>query len=195
MTDDKKGLTLDVTTTGITTTYEVGSTWTTNNQAVPTPSVPGDVFLPEVTEPKLVILKYEFEMYFSLRCMAESQWALRNAITESAAVHARNLCNFFCDSGKKGDIQLQEIFDIKDRKLSSLQKDLRKAYNTVGKASIRPRDAFSKLVAHMTSERKKSANGYDYHEQFSAIDPILRQIRDEIVRPFFCRAIEVEPRW
>ena len=135
--------------------------------------------------------------------MARFPRHLSNAITESAAVHGRSLCNFFCDFHKtdrkkkkkgekknKGDIRLSNIFDDV-RQLSSVKNELEKAY--VGSGDVCPKDAFDKLVLHMTSEREPVANGYDYEREFSAIDPILRRIRDEIVRPLFEKRTALVP--
>jgi hypothetical protein len=179
---DKKKVPVPQTTIGTTTS----ATRISSSLIFNAPVSPDDFLLPEVIEPKLVILKYEFEMYFLMRRMTgipKYPPPVRNAMTESAAVHGRNLCNFFCGfDDPHDDIRLRDIFDIKNPCLSSLKKELTKAYDST-RSGVNPREAFNQLVVHMTVAREKGARGYDYEREFSAIDPILRRIRDEIVRP------------
>jgi hypothetical protein len=102
----------------------------TNEIRVILTPVPSDVLMPDVKEPKSVILKYEFEMYFMMRSIPGYEGSLRNAIIESAALDARILCNFFCGFDKPGDIRLGQIFDKREnRDLSALIKRLKEAYN------------------------------------------------------------------
>lgn len=145
--------------------------------------VPSDALLPKVEAPKLVILKYEFEMYFLMRSMRGYEGPLQDAITESAVVHARALCNFFCGFDEDGDIRLNQLFNKREEPLlSALIKKLKSAYNRMTNG-VNPRTSFNKFVVHMTIDREKNAGGYDYHREFDAIDPVLRQIRDDVVRP------------
>jgi hypothetical protein len=63
------------------------------------------IVCPELNDPNLIILKYEIEMYRIARWRLKEQGNLterhiRNSVVESAVVHARNLCHFFCD-GKR----------------------------------------------------------------------------------------------
>jgi hypothetical protein len=63
---------------GVTTTNEF-EVWSATFGTAP----PQDWKLPEVTDPKLIVLKYEFQMYFLMRSMPSEQGPLRNAFTES----------------------------------------------------------------------------------------------------------------
>jgi hypothetical protein len=184
MTDEKKEFLVPIPKTTVTTTTTAFRTAALISSP---PVCPDDVLLPEVTEPKLVILKYEFEQYFMMRWMAEHPHPqpVCNAITESAVVHARNLCNFFCSFGDPGDIRLHDIFDTTDPVLSKLKKELKDAYTKKIQTGIKPQDSFNRFVAHMTSEREKCADRYDYGDEFSAIDPILLELREKIVRAHF----------
>jgi hypothetical protein len=181
--DDNKEFRLVIPPTGLLTIRAAGAS-ATNEIRFIVAQVPQEHLLPDVKEPKLVILKYEFEMYFIMRWMPGHEGLLRNAITEGACLHARNLCNFFCGSGEQRDIRHNQVFDMRHfPHLSALIKKLKKAYDKTNDG-VNPRISFNRLIAHMTMEREKSASGYDYRREFDAVEPILRKIRDEVVRPY-----------
>jgi hypothetical protein len=137
---------------------------------------------PSPLDPKLAILNYEIDMYLAARAMLSKgefeEGPLRNAIVESAVLHARNLCNFFCGPYKKGDLRPSYVLDPKKEPFPALKRELCKAYDGL-KDGVNPRKSFSMLVAHMTTARETHFRGYDYHREFSAIDPSLRRLMDE----------------
>ena len=124
-------------------------------------------------------------MYSLMRLMPQCEGPLKNAVTESAVLHARNLCNFFCGFGDPEDIRLGDIFDLRQNpRLSELKKNLKAVYAKT-KNEVNPRQSFNRLLAHMSKHRESSPGCYSYDPEFSVIDPILRKIRDEVVLPFF----------
>jgi len=111
--DDKREFVLVIPPRGLQAIPAAGKSATNEIKFIVT-QMPHELQLPDVKEPKLVILKYEFEMYFLMRSMPGYEGPLRNAITESAGLHARNLCNFFCGfATMPGDIRLNQIFDTR----------------------------------------------------------------------------------
>jgi hypothetical protein len=171
----------------VTTTFSTHSTHSAEGGVLAKFAIPPGTLLPDVEDPKLKILKYEFDMFFMMRLMwsPASEWPALNAFTECAVVHARNLCNFFCGPDKRQDIRRGDIFDLaRSPRLSELIKKLNRAYNRE-KDGVVPRESFSSFVAHMGSGREEHAGGYNYQREFAAVEPPLRQIRDEVVLPLF----------
>jgi hypothetical protein len=141
------------------------------------------ILCPELSDPSLIILKYEIEMYRIGRWRLKEQGNLpdrhvRNSVVESAVVHARNLCSFFCDGKSKKYLTLADVTNANADPFPELRGKLKKAYNG------RPRQAFNEFVAHMTQGREKNASGYGYDPEFNAIDPYLKPLIEHVI-PLF----------
>lgn len=141
------------------------------------------IVCPELSDPNLIILKYAIEMYRIARWRLKepgnlTERHIRNSVVESAVVHARNLCHFFCHGKSKKYLTLADVTDANANPFPELRDKLRKAYNG------RPRQAFSEFVAHMIKGREKNARGYDYGPEFDAIDPYLKPLIEHVI-PLF----------
>ncbi len=111
---------------------------------------------------------------------------LKNAIVESAIVHARILCDIFRskDSQLGAGILLKNLFpdwrsnSERLKELKSKVKDLRRAYgdNTAGS----PCQIFHQKALHADEARYPSFQGYDYADQFKILDPVIRGVVDAI---------------
>lgn len=152
------------------------------------PEIPHELSVPcskNLKDPKLVILKYEIEMYLIARWT--SRWLpegyLQNAFVESAVVHARNLCDFFCYPKKDSYLRLADIVrDANQNPFPALIKNLKQSY--LGQGKVRPQRVFNEFVAHISKSREEHATGYSYEREFCAIDSHLKCIIEQI-KPLF----------
>ena len=103
---------------------------------------------------------------------------LRYALVETAILHARSLCDFFCNRKSDKYLTLADLADINQSPYPTLISDLKNAYN--GQDKIRPREAFNEFVAHMTKKREKHARGYDYRPELTAIEQSLERMIEQI---------------
>src|SRR5260370_23459174 len=92
------------------------------------------ILCPKLTDPNLIILKYAIEMYRIARWRLKegnlTERHIRNSVAESAVIHARNLCAFFCDRKKfEDDLTLADITDVNQARIPELRNALRKAYD------------------------------------------------------------------
>jgi hypothetical protein len=141
-------------------------------------------------ERKWKVVGYERDMFFSTLALlknrspvVEGNQVLKNAVIESAIIHARNLCCIFLSvpSRTDDDILLRQLTirwkrDAGREKLIML---LEKAFfrdpvngNTVF-------DAFSKRVTHAV-DRKADADSYNYAAEFVAINGLIKAIVENL---------------
>ncbi|MGA2411549.1 MAG: hypothetical protein ABSG46_14325 [Candidatus Binataceae bacterium] len=123
--------------------------------------------------------------------MLAPEGSIRNAISESRVLHARNLCDFCSAPWRPTDIKPKDLFDNYDTAveysaLRSLVGDVATAYRTDACAVIAadgtsgfksPKWAFDKMLAHPTQDRGTSFN---YQPFLDLVVPKLRLVADEI---------------
>jgi hypothetical protein len=193
MSNDKKIFSINMPTPAVslTTSSEISTSYGLA-MAPCLPEIPHELLVPcsgKLSDSKLIILKYEIEMY--LIAHWTSLWLpkghLQNAFVESAVVHARNLCDFFCYPKKDKYLRLADVVrDVNQNPFPTLIKKLKQSY--LGKGKVRPQQAFNEFVAHMTKSREEHARGYNYDAEFNAIDADLKRIIEEI-KPRFMTTI------
>jgi hypothetical protein len=131
---------------------------------------------------------YEIKMYFETLEMMRTnikEWALHNAIVESATIHHRCLVDFLL-SGRSGrkknhetDVAIGDLFD--DWKSNAQYSRLKKLIVTLDKeygSNIEgnPRWEFNTLMAHVTEYRSR---GHDYGPAFDKMrGPIVDCVRE-----------------
>lgn len=143
------------------------------------------------------IIAYEVWMYFGARSKMTGSTidddVLKNAIVESAIVHARILCDIFLSKKTQwgGGISLKELLrdDWKSDRLKDLTskvRDLRQAYGN-HKTAGSPNKVFHQKALHADQDRYPTFQGYDYSAQFKALDPAIRGVVDALqaIHPLF----------
>jgi hypothetical protein len=136
------------------------------------------------------VVSYERDMFFSTLSIlknrnpvVEANRVLKNAVIESAIIHARNLCCIFLSvpSRVSDDILLRELTlgwkrDAGRDKLITL---LEKAFfkDPVNGAIVF--DAFSKRVTYAV-DRRADADSYDYAAEFVAINGLIKAIVENL---------------
>ena len=150
-------------------------------------------FQPDADQRAWHIVAYEVWMYFGTRSRMKTATAieddvLRNAIVESAIVHARILCDIFRSRATRqsGGILLTTLSrgwkrsdPMRYKDLRSRVKDLVKAYGDHG-VDGSPCQIFDQKALHADQARYPSFQGYDYSDHFSALDPAIRGVVDAI---------------
>jgi hypothetical protein len=126
-----------------------------------------------------LVASYEIDMHETLLDGLLSPDALRNALTESIVLHARQLCEIFLSySGHSDNIKLFDLvpIDSQSDRLKRLIAELRKEY---GNASTRdsPRWVFNKMLLHPTKNR---FDRYNYKPALEQVRPLLKEIIAEI---------------
>jgi hypothetical protein len=123
--------------------------------------------------------------------VVEGNQVLKNAIIESAIIHARNLCCIFLSvpSRTDDDILLRQLTirwkrDAGREKLIML---LEKAFSRDPVNGNTVFDAFSKRVTHAV-DRKADADSYNYAAEFVAINGLIKNRLSRISRPHLRRA-------
>jgi hypothetical protein len=115
----------------------------------------------------LAIIEYEAAMFFgAVDALTEIdqfsqriKWILRNALTESALLHARNLCSIFQKQGKKGEIRYRDVFKEyrptpdQRRAIDDAVGRLVNAYG--GKGGGSPQSVINDMVMHPNRRRGK----------------------------------------
>jgi hypothetical protein len=109
---------------------------------------------------------------------------LNNALTESAVLHARVLCELFANPEGKfaSDIVLSRLLPDWDwgqpkyDLLNGLLSELEEKYGQYHDAKS-PYWAFNKMLAHATMDRSSE---YDYTAALDSVLPLLRQILAEL---------------
>ena len=149
-------------------------------------------FQPDADQRPWHIIAYEVWMYFGTRAKMKAPTiddeVLRNATVESAIVHARILCDIFLSRATRqsGGILLTALSrewkrsnpqQYKD--LRSRVKDLIKAYGDHG-VERSPCQIFHQKALHADEARYQSFQGYDYADQFKALDSAIRGVVDAI---------------
>jgi hypothetical protein len=105
------------------------------------------------------VTAYEIDMLETL-LEAPSAGAIRNALTESVVLHARQLCEIFLSKGRQpDDIRLEHLVPmsaLSDR-LLTLVEELKEKY---GSSSMEesPCWVFNKMLLHPTTERLDAYN-------------------------------------
>jgi hypothetical protein len=136
------------------------------------------------------VVGYERDMFFSTLSIlknrnpvVEENRVLKNAVIESAIIHARNLCCIFLSvpSRASEDILLRELTlgwkrDAGRDKLITL---LEKAFfkDPVNGATVF--DAFSKRVAYAV-DRRADGDSYDYAAEFVAVNGLIKAIVENL---------------
>lgn len=166
--------------TATTTSSEKGSTLLFSQPAPSWPPIP---------VPPLDTVEYEAEMFFWAIAIAldPMRWAgigngWRNAASENAVLHARNLCRMFLNNGEPGEIRLSEVLDdlkvpfAMRRRLRPSIKKLRKVYGT-RRDPDSAAFAFNEMVMHTSKLR----GGYGlYADLLQRLREPIREIVDEI---------------
>ena len=141
-------------------------------------------------ERKWKVVGYERDMFFSTLAIlknrnpvVEESQILKNAVIESAILHARNLCCIFLSvpSREVDGILLRELTigwkrDAGRDKLITL---LEKAFFKDPVNGDTVFDAFSKRVTHAI-DRKTDANSYNYAAEFVAINGLIKAIVENL---------------
>jgi hypothetical protein len=138
-------------------------------------------------------LAYEVKMYFAMRAtfgdyatVKKNTW-IRNAIAESAVLHARILCDLFSSETKKtsklykDDIGFSDLLDHwetdeKYKNLKSHIAEMKLAYGTSDTKNS-PCWQFNKMLAHLTKER---GFRHSYEEALKTVEPLINRIVSEL---------------
>ena len=124
------------------------------------------------------IIEYEVKMFaamYKVLCnppaFARLPYALKNAVEESAVLHARILCEIFLSRAQHepDNLPLSKLFLAMKGKLGTL-------YGTNKKKNT-PCWAFNKMLAHATSHRGRK---YDYRDILADLRPVIQEMIDEI---------------
>jgi hypothetical protein len=141
-------------------------------------------------EQKWKVVGYERDMFFSTLALlknrnpvVEENQVLKNAVIESAIIHARNLCCIFLSVPSRvgDDILLRELTlrwkrDAGREKLIML---LEKAFLRDPVNGDTVFDAFGKRVTHAI-DRKADADSYNYAAEFVAINGLIKAIVENL---------------
>ena len=135
---------------------------------------------------------YEVKMYTAMLVTYNSPATLplfsvyfRNAIAESAVLHARILCDLFSSEGKsnghKDDIGFSDLFDDweTDKRYGNLKShiaEMNSAYGT-HKTENSPCWQFNKMLAHLTKERDSR---HSYEDALKTVGPLIQRIVSEL---------------
>jgi hypothetical protein len=138
-------------------------------------------------------LAYEVKMYFNMRATFGNQATLlllssfiRNAIAESAVLHARILCDLFSSEKKSkkypDDIGFSDLFDdweTAGERYSNLKSHIAGMKSVYGdsKTENSPCWQFNKMLAHLTKERGFK---HIYEEALQTVDPFIHGIVSEL---------------
>jgi hypothetical protein len=137
------------------------------------------------------IISYEVWMYFGTRSttlvLSDSEIILKNAMVESAIVHARILCDIFSSKSSTigVGIRLKDRFpdwnsdSVRLRNLKSKANALRERYGYSGTEGS-PYKVFHERALHADQTRYLSFQRYDYVDQFKILDPLIRAVVYEI---------------
>jgi len=152
------------------------------------------VFLPinqNIEDRPWSIIAYEVWMYFGTRSKMKTPTCnddvIRNAVVESAIVHARILCDIFLSKKSQwgGNILLADRFadwrsnSYRLKDLKSKIKKLRQAYGH-SKKDGSPYQVFHQKALHADQARYPTFHGYDYADQFKVLDPLSRDVVEAI---------------
>lgn len=122
------------------------------------------------------VFDYEAQMVHGLsrflnpQEMSKLSWAIRNAITESATLHTRILCELLLSRGKfSDDIRLTDLLPGIDPTIIA---ELNKAY---GESSDQTSACweFNKLLAHATTNR---ASWHNYADALNKVWPAMEKV-------------------
>jgi hypothetical protein len=113
----------------------------------------------------------------------EANQVLKNAVIESAIIHARNLCCIFLSvpSRDGGDLLLRELTlswkrdAVRDKLITLVEKAFFK--DPVNGATVF--DAFSKRITYAV-DRKADEDSYNYAAEFVAINGLIKAIIENL---------------
>lgn len=126
------------------------------------------------------VTRYEFNMHESLlEGPPFSPHVMRNAVTESVVLHARQLCEIFlCRSSEGDNINLAHLVPATEQsaRLKELITELERKYGS-RRQQQSPCWVFNKMLMHPTDVR---TDGYNYEPALNAVRPVLKDIVAEI---------------
>jgi hypothetical protein len=120
------------------------------------------------------VARYEIDMHETLSDRPSSL-AMRNAVTESVVLHARQLCEMFLSLSNKDDnVKLADLISDREQseQLRELIAELRGIYGD-GRKKESPRWVFNKMLLHPTKIR---TDGYDYGSALNSVRPVLKKL-------------------
>ena len=131
-----------------------------------------------------VVFKYEVEMFQSTLKRVEEDgrdanldtWEVRNAMVESAVLHARILADILLGTKKKGRPDDISVNDLVPGFQSNNTQKLRNAYGS-SELEGSPCWTFNKMLAHPTKHRSSS---YNYGPALRKIEPLIDSIVREV---------------
>lgn len=141
-------------------------------------------------ERKWKVVGYERDMFFATLAMlknrnpvVEDNQVLKNAVIESAIIHARNLCCIFLSvpSRDRGEILLRDLTSTwerdpgRDKLITLLEESFFK--DPVNGATVF--DAFNERITH-TVDRRADADQYSYAAEFVAINGLVKAIVENL---------------
>jgi len=139
---------------------------------------------------KWKVVGYERDMFFATLAMLKNRTpvvdenqVLRNAVIESAIIHARNLCCIFLSvpSRERGEILLRDLTSTweQDPERAKLIRLLEKAFfqDPVNGATVF--DAFSERITYAV-DRRGDAENYSYAAEFVAINGLVKAIVENL---------------
>ena len=152
-----------------------------------------------------LVLAYEIRMFRYMRIAFNFPATLivfggpvRNAIAESAVLHARILCDLFSSESKRheDDIGFSDLFDDWEtageryRNLKSHIAEMKSAYGT-HKTENSPCWEFNKMLAHLTKERGAR---HIYECAIQKVAPLIEKIVSELesLNPGFWKTAELQ---
>ena len=125
------------------------------------------------------VARYEVDMHETLLEGELSATALRNALTESMVLHARQLCEIFLSRSAEADnVKLSDLVSESEQSemLKELLSELERAYGD-RRTSNSPCWVFNKMLLHPTTQR---IDGYNYDSALNRVRPVLKKIVTEI---------------
>ncbi len=134
------------------------------------------------TDPQWVVFDYEVMMFRSMRALLENgnhEYALlshplKNAVTESALLHTRQLADILLSRGSQpDDITLQTLLPgFSPLRLASLRE-----YYGDNQTPDSPCWTINKRLAHATSHRKDS---FDYSSLLNGLVPLVENVLADV---------------
>jgi hypothetical protein len=144
----------------------------------------------KTNERKWKVVGYERDMFFSTLALLKSRnpvveenHVLKNAVIESAIIHARNLCCICLSVPSRigDDIRLRAL-TIRWKRDAGREKLIMLLEKAFFRGSVNGNtvfDAVSKRVTHAV-DRKADADSYNYAAEFVAINGLLKAIVENL---------------